>query len=859
MITISEIVEVSDEVKNRHVKGTIELYKLKSEESDFEKDSETIFNCTYPTKAIKKIVDFINRKIDPKKQSDTRSSFAVTGTYGTGKSHILTTVYHILNDPTKSKEWLRKNNMEFELIPAFPKTAILPMLNLDKKYQFLWEPIYEQLEKQELMKNIGDFPTVSDIKKLIGDGTVAIFIDEIEKWYGSISEEQESRKTANLAFLQNLMDVANEKKVKLFVFITLLLENSDIMGVMQRTNPIKFDLTSNDEDKIKIIQYRLISRIKDKDAIDTIAKQYVGLYKRSEHLTLPKYKELEEMLIEQYPFHPEVLKVLLERFHAGKDYQNTRGLLYLLAEILYAKMNFVDLIIMSDIDVELTIDGEDIIKDELVWIDDKIVENCIEDIKRLKEQKFAKEALNTILIYSLTKKGRSGANKTNLLLGILRQGINSNEVMMIFTGNVFRKAWYLHKLNGEYAIEEEPNPYAVLEAGAEDISKDDAIARIERMLLEDVFTGSEVYILDPISGGSSIPDLKLFKIAVSLDGNDISYERFKPFFEGKTYQNTLVIVVPKKGTTLKSTGLIEMARRLCAGEKIAGEDKELPEGFNEIVADEKKSLKERIVEKYGRVLKIVGDNTIPKNISSATKEAVINTVKPDIDNVKSAVMEIAQKTGDRGIRVDFLREDLYIKREYPTITDDGLITTALKELTKDKEIKLTSQSGVDYFGERSVTIVDSMYVFHKDFVSITPPPEPGIWTSHPPGEEVGEPVGGGETTLPQPPVQRSTVTVPPMAPISATTKPELVDKLDRLINSGESIEEIDLRISGGLESDDIDVLGLPKVAVIEAGSTHAIAIILKTHMSKNDLVKFLRTLKAPKRATFELQMEVTKE
>jgi len=857
MTKISDVLDVSEEVLNRHVKGIIELYKVMGEGDEFEKNSKAVLNSTYPTATIRRIIDFVSRKIDPKQKSDIRSSFAITGTYGTGKSHILTALYHIFNDPTMAKKWLVDNSMASDLLPTFPQTVVMPMLNLKKGYKFLWEPIYEALEKEDLLKEIGNFPTVDDIKRLAGTGTVVLLIDEIEKWYGAIPSEEAPRKTANSVFLQNLMEVANEKNVRLFVFVSLLLENEEIMGIMSRTRPIKFDLTSEDIDRINIILHRLIGKIKDREAIEMITKQYIGVYQRSEDINIPNYRELQDKIIEQYPFHPEVLKVIIERFHASKNYQNTRGILSILAEILYGKKDKADLILMSDVDVELKLENPHYeIKDDLVWIDDKLVENCLTDIQRLRGQKYAKETLNTILMYSLTKMGRAGANKTGLLLGTIRPGISSNEVMMNFTGQIYKRAWYLHKLNGEYAIMEEPNPYAVLEAGAEDISRNEAIQRMERMLIEDIFKGPDVYIWDPISGQTQIQDTRNFRIAISLDGNDISFERFKPDLAGTTYQNTLVIVVPKKGTTVKSTGLIEMAKRLCAGEKIWSEEKDLPEGFNEIVSDEKKSLIERLQEKYGRVLKFVGDATFPKAISKATREDVINAVKPDVDNVKSTILQIAQNVGEKGIRVDLLNDDFYVKRENPTITYPGIMTTALKELCKDKEIKLTSQSGVDYFGDRNVTIADSMFVYHKDFVKEPPSPEPGLWlppTESPVGVEAGKGVEG-----PQPVEPVKTLSVPPMGAISATAKPELIDKIDREINAEDVLKEVDLSISGGLESDDLDNLGLPSIKVIEIGSMHSIRLILKTEMDKRELVAFLRSLKTPKRATFEIQMEVVR-
>jgi len=132
MPTIEDVLDLSEEVKNRHVKGNIELYKLISSGDEFEKNSEAIFNCTYPTGPIRSIVEFITRKMDPEQKADVRSAFAITGTYGTGKSHILATIYHLFNGLTRARTWLEKNDMIQEMLPTFPRTVVLPMLNLKR-------------------------------------------------------------------------------------------------------------------------------------------------------------------------------------------------------------------------------------------------------------------------------------------------------------------------------------------------------------------------------------------------------------------------------------------------------------------------------------------------------------------------------------------------------------------------------------------------------------------------------------------------------------------------------------------------------------------------------------------------------
>jgi hypothetical protein len=67
-----------------------------------------------------------------------------------------------------------------------------------------------------------------------------------------------------------------------------------------------------------------------------------------------------------------------------------------------------------------------------------------------------------------------------------------------------------------------------------------------------------------------------------------------------------------------------------------------------------------------------------------------------------------------------------------------------------------------------------------------------------------------------------------------------------------------LNISGRLELEDFDNLGLPMIKVLEEGSTHLNRIILRTEVDKNGFISFLRELKTPKIATFEVQMKVVR-
>ena len=515
----------------------------------------------------------------------------------------------------------------------------------------------------------------------------------------------------------------------------------------------------------------------------------------------------------------------------------------MLAEILYAKQEQIDLVLLSDVDLELKLSNPLFeVKNELAHINDKLVENCLSDMGRLKDQKYAKEALDTIFLYSLTKRGRAGANKTKLLLGTLRPGMSANDIILKFMTRVFKKAWYLHKLNGEFAIQEEPNSYAILEDTAEDVSQDDAIDRIERIATKDILRGSRAYIFDPVRKEEPIPDDIHLKIVVSLDGSSISYGRFEPLFANTRNQNTLIVVVP--ADTAKSPGIIEMAKRLSAGEKISSEEKEIPEGLSEIIKAERSNLEEKLQDKYGRVLRFVGGAVHPQAISKLSQEEILNAVKPDADTIKMKIRQIAKDAGDAGLQVSRIKDDFYVKRDYPIITNPSLIADTLKELCKDKQILLIGQNDMSYFGV-STTVYDSMYVFDPAYVEKQP-------ESASSSDEKGEKPENGRDTV-------SPVSIPQWAPINAKSKLALIDKVDRAVQPDDIVVGIHFVMEGKLHDDELTILQLPSVTTFKDGSSMMQSFELATEMDKKELLKFLKGLKTLRDAQFEASFEVIKK
>jgi len=145
------------------------------------------------------------------------------------------------------------------------------------------------------------------------------------------------------------MEVADDPKRNLFVFITFLEEEADLKEVLNRTKPVRIDI-STVEDRERVTLYRLFEDIDGRDVkrIDEIVGKYVDKY--SEPIKIGDKYRYKQRMIDTYPIHPLLFDVLLQVYEAATERQNIRGLMSVLADAIREVYNKYDLLILSDID-----------------------------------------------------------------------------------------------------------------------------------------------------------------------------------------------------------------------------------------------------------------------------------------------------------------------------------------------------------------------------------------------------------------------------------------------------------------------------------------------------------------------------
>ena len=716
--TIADIATLSEEVKSGQVYGVVQLYKVLEDKPALEKNPADVFARTYLADALRMALDQVRYKLTGQ---DQRGGLVFTGGYGSGKSHQLLALYHTLTHPDLAAQWLAGHGYD-EPLPVPNDLVVIVLHTARVDYNNLWEPIFQQLGAEDVLRQVKRYPTIPQIRQALSSRPVVIIIDEIENWYETILPQRvstaETSRAANRTFLQHLLEVTNEPDVPLMVLFSLIRENPDIVDVIDRTGPISINL-STATDREEILLYRLFEQI-NRNRAAQVVDRFTELY-RERQIAVPMgdYESYRTRMARVYPLHPELLRVLFERYSTASNYANTRGILYLLANILREQAASVPLLLTSAVDAAR-------FDDQLVVLDRSLVEATVRDIERVGHIDYGREILSTVLLYSINREQQIGANETEIVMGVATPEINPNDVLLGLN-RLLGQAWHLHKLNGQYAVRIEENVFAVVQNRARDISETVAIPRIAQVLAKEVLGGNTyVYEID------EIPDDRHLKVVVSLRALDTDQDVYD-IYHGHRRQNRMVVLAPLTGDLRKDQSLIDKAKRIIGGEEIKKDvSKERAAKVQAIIDEELKELKERLKARFGfwpKVSVMVSEGPDGQRIEreavrkiqvEADTAKLLERAISDMARVKEKILDVLHERGPKGLRADLLYDDFYTLRRYPTVSDVSQVTAALKELCKAEQLYIEGHKGRNFFGETPYGLDEQSkaVLYHADFAQV---------------------------------------------------------------------------------------------------------------------------------------------
>src|SRR3989337_571480 len=528
------------------------------------KDASTFFQKSYLTQGLKNLLENVLSRLgggkgDPVIQLQTP--------FGGGKTHALLSLYHVI-----------KHRKDVDHMPAIselpkaknPKVAVFVGTREETlKGRTLWGEIAYQLNCYDEIKEY-DEKRYTPGKKILTQilekaKPVLILIDEIAEYVAKAPPELA---TQVLAFSQEITEaVKTTENCSLVCTLPSSAPYGEageraLRALQQIFGRVEAVYTPVEGVEVyEVIRKRLFDNFGDEKTRKNVAQTYFDLYQKLGADVPSEVKEIEyrERMERAYPFHPELIDVLYERWGSYPTFQRTRGVLRLLAEVvadLY-RHKVVSPLIQSSL---VNLGNQTIRREFIKHIGNEFEAVIASDIasQNAKAPKIDKEMGSEYERYSIAKgiatsvflySFSAGASKETTLprirVALLREGIPIT-IVGDAVARLEEQLWYFHSEKNQYAFRNQPNLNRVIVDREETISDDRIREELKNLIQKNAGRAFEVYPWP--DSPSDIPDNKNLKLSIlspsfsydSEKGKKLTAELFEKAGIGfRVYKNAL--------------------------------------------------------------------------------------------------------------------------------------------------------------------------------------------------------------------------------------------------------------------------------------------------------------------------------
>jgi len=501
------------------------------------RDASVFFQKTYLTTGLTKLLENVLSRLagndgDPVIQLQTP--------FGGGKTHSLLALYHCV----KSRESVG-HILPLSALPS-PKAKVVVFVGTHA------DPLQGKTPWGELAHQLGQYSVLEEhdkkriapgkekIRKVLSaSGPTLILMDEILEYITKANRAEKVERITQgqtLAFLQELTEVVASTPNCCLV-ITLpasILEKYDeeaerslkqLQKVIGRVEAIYTPVEG--KEIYEVVRKRLFEDLGEDKVRRQVADWYFSLYQRIPNDVPPEVREVDyrDRMLRAYPFHPELIDILYERWGSYPTFQRTRGVLRLLAEVvgdLYQKKT-VSPLIQSSI---VGLDNQTIRREFIKHIGNEFDSVVSSDVagQNAKAPKIDKEMgseyskyniskgiATSIFIYSFSGGDTKGTTVQRIRVALLRENIPVT-IVGDAVSRLEQELWFLHSENKQYVFRNQANLNRVIVDKEETITDDRVWEKLKELTQKIAGNGFGIYLWPEQT--SDIPDNKALKLAI---------------------------------------------------------------------------------------------------------------------------------------------------------------------------------------------------------------------------------------------------------------------------------------------------------------------------------------------------------
>ena len=536
------------------------------------RNAQQFFEKTYMTEGLKGLLSGIEGRLKGGDRKNQDPIVQLQTPFGGGKTHTLIALYH------KAKAW-----------NATPVAIVGSEMDSNDTF---WGQIETQLTGK--VESFNDYtpPGSNSISEIFSrnNAPILILMDEVLQYLtraAGVSVGKSTLADQTIAFMLSLTEAVASSPNVTFVVTLQASEIQPLANLFPLFNDLlnrmKRMVTPVEDGEIaSIIRSRLFSR---DDFNYNEAKKTVRAFTQyaKKEAILPvgiQESEYREHFVESYPFQPEVIDVLYQRWGSFPEFQRTRGVLRLLSRVVHrACGKNRPYITLADFDL-----SDSDIREELLEHTGQEYRGIIaNDVTgRNAGAKAANKALGstydslalgtrtatTIFLYSFT----GGIERGATLDEIKRSSALIDQPAAIIDSarnQLTQHLFYLRTENGTSYFDTQPNLKRIVQTRMENIDDEIVETRVNTQLRSSFksTSGAQLKTYMPPKNGTDIPDTDELKLIVLSERNDAFCQNLVEN-RGETpriYRNTLFFIISSSG---EAKQLITEVKRVIAYEEI---------------------------------------------------------------------------------------------------------------------------------------------------------------------------------------------------------------------------------------------------------------------------------------------------
>lgn len=715
------------------IEGIIDLGNLKEGRRKLESKPEAFLNLTYPTADVRRVVQRLNNRLS--RQDDVPSLFLFEGFKGSGKSHLLVLMYHLLKHPVAGAHWLSEHGLSLK-VPS--DTAVIVHKYTDRPLLRLWDFIFTEAGLP-IRGQYEIYPDDRQVLEAIGDRHLVVILDELEQGIQMISDNALRRQ--NIAFLQMLSELGN-RSPQVTIFASIYDAGKEPGATLVRVPNTRVQFArSTPADKARVVLHRLFEDFLrfDPSVVAGTIDSLLNTWRRF----IPTFDSegFRSTMQESYPFHPELLTLILERVPQCGGFQNIRGSLGFLANLVRMTHQTQDIITAGHATIR---DLETATRLQDLDPGGDLINRAKTNVDDLARFPLSEQIAAATMLYTLTGEGRTrGVTREELIRHVMLPGADINDFEQTLLA--FRKyASHFHTAENRFFFDMEENADAKVEFRSLTIDPDGSKSKgLLRTIWRDelfkdpensvVFAGSE-------DTKAALDGLRTDRLRIVLAPRVLAADERHDLYYGLSVRNQVLLLEPRaKDFNLdQNADLIKWGQRCLAAKELrdqadrAGDNARRDE-YDRIGREDRRCITDTVrraglqyirFEVYGT--SATGDRFEPESLGNAvTKEQILEYLTQQLfptmvfqehvigrlDQVKNRLVREVDKE---------YRETL----TFPVPVAAQSVTRAIRELCREAKIGIYHTARNFCHEYPSFSESELMEARIGDPVGSTPPPPP---------------------------------------------------------------------------------------------------------------------------------------